>query len=140
MEKKNIKKENEKVANWKFGKVGNLGKVISEFSNLKISKKSFWDFQDFRSSRVLTWPVWVPTETLLVYRLIGYAILIGYLINSSFLCVITGNITILRYSGAALRPRTPSFFSWQTRKLFATNRQWNFWVYAKYLVNMFPCF
>ena len=63
--KKNIKKENKKVANWKFGKVGNLGnlgKVIPSFrfwptakignSNLKVSEKIFWDFQDILSFRV----------------------------------------------------------------------------------------
>ena len=51
-------KENEKVANRKFGKVGNLGNLrkiipnflISKFSNsdLKISKKNFRNFRGFR--------------------------------------------------------------------------------------------
>ena len=68
---KKIKKENEKVANWKLGKIGNLGnlgnlgKVIPSFLfpeflilavgavfDLKISKKFFRDFRDFWGFRI----------------------------------------------------------------------------------------
>ena len=65
---KKIKKENEKVANWKLGKIGNLGnlgKFIPSFLfpeflilavgavfDLKISKNFFRDFRDFWGFRI----------------------------------------------------------------------------------------
>ena len=32
------------------------------------------------------------------------------------------------------------FLVWQTRKLSATNQQWNLWLYTKLLMDMFPLF
>ena len=36
--------------------------------------------------------------------------------------------------------RTPPIFSWQTRKLSATNQQWSLWLYTKHLMDMFSSF
>ena len=44
------------------------------------------------------------------------------------------------YSGAAFRPTILLFFSWQTKKLSATNQQWCLWLYSKHPVDMFPSF
>ena len=46
----------------------------------------------------------------------------------------------LCYLGAAFRPRTPSFFGWQTRRLSATNQQWSLWLNTKHLMDMFSRF
>ena len=78
------KTENEKVANRKLGKAGNLEnlrKVIPSFrfyptvkienSDLKISQKNFRDFQDFRGYRVFdlahNYP-WAPNNMQLSMR------------------------------------------------------------------------
>ena len=49
-------------------------------------------------------------------------------------------VAILWYSGAALGPRTPPFYDWQTRNLSPTNQQWILWLYTKDLIDVLPCF
>ena len=49
-------------------------------------------------------------------------------------------VAILWYPGASFGSRTPPIFGCQTRKLSATNQQWNLWLYTKHLMDMFPRF
>ena len=46
----------------------------------------------------------------------------------------------MSYSGAAFRPRTPPFYTSQTRNLSATNQQWSLWLCTEHLMDMFPSF
>ena len=103
---------------------------------MKLDLNIYWNNPEKHYRLTFSWRIWIPTDAHRGCCLISYLILIDYLINSSKLWF-TLQIAILLYLGAAFGPRAPPLFSFQTRKLFATNQELSHWLYTKNLMDMF---